>query len=55
VEPVLREGLAGGLRVESDAVVYAPVIAHAISMQLARRRAAACIWAGACCNPARAQ
>jgi len=30
VEPSARR-LAGGLRVESDAVVYAPVIAHAIS------------------------
>jgi D-hydroxyproline dehydrogenase subunit beta len=34
LEPLLRPGLAGGLRVESDAVVYAPAVAYAICGQL---------------------
>ncbi len=36
-EPLLRRGVSGGLRVEADAVVYAPAVAHAIADELKQR------------------
>jgi glycine/D-amino acid oxidase-like deaminating enzyme len=36
VEPALRQGLAGGVRVASDALVYAPSVAYALVQQLLR-------------------
>jgi glycine/D-amino acid oxidase-like deaminating enzyme len=38
VEPVLRAGLAGAVRVASDALVYGPGIAHALVQRLLRDR-----------------
>lgn len=41
VEPMLRPGLAGGVRVASDALVYAPAVARAMAQNLARE---GCAW-----------
>ncbi len=37
LEPALRAGLAGGVRVRSDSVVYPPAVAHFLATELARR------------------
>ncbi len=37
LEPALRAGLAGGVRVFGDSVVYPPAVAHFLAQQLVRR------------------
>jgi len=42
LEPALRSGLAGGIRVRNDSVVYPPAIAHHLTQELVRRGGQLC-------------
>lgn len=37
LEPALRPGLAGGVRVSGDSVIYAPAVAHFLAQELVRQ------------------